>query len=100
MAKASISQIAQKLQILLKRIEERHGDIIEVDEQFYWHIPFGTEFGFPDEPNLDVGDLESDLEFIEKFDFGTPIELSYFISILRYLVVLDGAQSLVKQADS
>lgn len=87
MAEIDVKVLREKICKLLEAIEREHGRIIPCEEQLFWHIPYGKEFDFSVKPDLDVGDILSDIEFISDRKFSSVYELTYFIEVFRFLIV-------------
>jgi hypothetical protein len=85
--KIDITELQKKISLLLGEIERKYGRYLEIDGDLYHHVKLGSEFEINSNAVLDIGDLDHDLEYIERDLLGERIELSYFIEFLRCIAV-------------
>ena len=89
--KASIDEIEKITLILLSKLRESKGNLIEVNHDFYWDISVNELYNPYEEPkNITLGQLSDDLNEIQrltKSDDATPYDLKRLASIINALGV-------------
>lgn len=87
--KANIDEIEKVTLLLLLKLRESKGNVIEINNDFYWDIPADELYNPYEEPkNIGLGQLSDDLNEIKRLTMAfdvTPYDLKRLASILKAL---------------
>jgi len=76
--KVSTSELRAFLDVILRNLEERGKGEIELDQDFYWHVPKGAWNDPYSEPKeMTLGQLSDDIAELRKIATGAAGSLGY-----------------------
>jgi hypothetical protein len=81
-----IATLRAHVNSMLDLFERQGVASVPLDADFYWSIPWGSEYALSAAPEPDVGSLADDIEFLGK-DSDTPVAimLCHAAPLLHYL---------------
>ncbi len=85
--KISIDDVRKVVGLLLSHLEETEGDLVNVEQDFYWHVPTDGRYDSYSPPSLSVGQLSDDIEQLRGLLDGSkePLgsDLMWLAQVLR-----------------
>lgn len=81
----NVVTVKVKLMMLLDDLIENGIANVPIKNNLYWSAEFGTEHDVSSDPIMGIGDLNFDVEMIDKIDGPLAWQLTYFPQILSAL---------------
>jgi len=70
--RVNIIELKQILNLLLNKLENKYGEVLDLDVDFYWDIAFDEVYNPYEEPkNISLGQLSDDLDVITKLYYNS-----------------------------
>lgn len=71
---------------LLDHLEATHGATVHLDVDYYWSAPQDQRYDVSEQPELTIGQLSENLDFLRRIDSGQSDTLSYALVWLGELL--------------
>jgi hypothetical protein len=88
MSVITIDSIETLMNNLLERLRRENITELTFDEDNYWNVPMDNMSCFPSEPNLTIGSINDDIDFLNSLideDYTTEyLEIERLAAVLRF----------------
>ncbi|MGM1017310.1 MAG: hypothetical protein ACQEW8_07215 [Actinomycetota bacterium] len=76
--KIPVATMRRVAEVLLQHVEQLEGDVVEIENDYFWSVPAETQYDMTQEPRaLTIGQLSESLEHVQAFEADSSSVISY-----------------------